>query len=89
MTATLTRPVPPTARDVAIKENFEAFEQLLPSILIAHSGKVALLRDRKVFDYFNTPSEAIRCGQKQFPDRMFSVQRVERSTVDLGWYSHV
>jgi hypothetical protein len=89
MTATLTRSTVSTPRDVAIKENFEAFEHLLPSILIAHTGKVALLRDRKVCDYFDTPSEAIRSGHKQFPDRMFSVQRVERSTVDLGWYSHV
>jgi hypothetical protein len=89
MTTVLTRPAQESPRDLAIKENFDAFERLLPSILIAHSGKVALLRDRKVYDYFDTPSEAIRCGHRQFPDRIFSVQRVERSTVDLGWYSHV
>ncbi len=89
MTATLASSAQPSPREVAIKENFEAFEHLLPSILIAHSGKVALLRNRKVCDYFDTPSEAIRNGHRQFPDRMFSVQRVERSTVDLGWYSHV
>jgi hypothetical protein len=88
MSAVLTPSPQASPREVAIKENFDAFEQLLPSILIAHSGKVALLRDRKVCDYFDTPSEAIRNGHKQFPDRMFSVQRVERNTVDLGWYSH-
>ena len=77
------------SRDKAIKENFDAFQQILPAILIAHAGKVALLRHCEVADYFDNSNDAVRAGHAQFSDKLFSVQRVERATADLGWYSHV
>jgi hypothetical protein len=76
-------------RKQAIDENFEAFQQILPQILIAHHGKVALLRDRKLQGVFDTSVEAIRVGKERYPDKMFSVSTVEKpQPVSLGWYSH-
>jgi hypothetical protein len=76
-------------RKQVIDENFKAFEQILPQILIAHGGKVALLRDRQIEDVFATSSEAIREGKLRFPDKMFSIQKVERQEpIHLGWFSY-
>lgn len=76
-------------RKQAIDENFEAFQQILPQILIAHHGKVALLRDRKLEGVFDTSVEAIRAGKQRYPDKMFSVSTVEQQEpVYLGWHSH-
>jgi hypothetical protein len=76
-------------RKQVIDENFEAFEQILPQILIAHGGKVALLRDRKLDGVFDTSAEAVRVGKERYPDKMFSISRVEpQEPVYLGWHSH-
>ncbi len=76
-------------RKQVIDENFEAFQQILPQILIAHHGKVALLRDRRVDDVFGTATEAIREGKQRYPDKMFSIQTVEHEKpAYLGWFSH-
>ena len=76
-------------RKQIINENFEAFEQILPQILIAHGGKVALLRDRQVDGVFATSTEAIRAGKLRYPDMMFSVAKVElQEPIYLGWHSH-
>lgn len=76
-------------RKQVIDENFEAFQQILPQILIAHHGKVALLRDRKLDGVFATATEAIQTGKKRYPDKMFSISTVEvQEPVYLGWHSH-
>jgi hypothetical protein len=76
-------------RKQVIDENFEAFQQILPQILIAHHGKVALLRDRKLDGVFETAVQAIQTGKQRYPDKMFSVSTVEKpQPVSLGWYSH-
>lgn len=76
-------------REQVIDENSEAFQQVLPQILIAHGGKVALLRDKKVDGIFETALEAIQEGKRRYPDKMFSVSTVEKpQPVSLGWYSH-
>ena len=76
------------ARERVISENFEAFESILPSILIKHSGKIALLHDRKITGFYDSSKDAILQGRALFPKHDFSVQKVEPQTVDLGWYSH-
>lgn len=76
-------------RTQIIDENFEAFQKVLPRVLIAHHGKVALLHDREVQGYFSSSSEAIHEGKRRYPDMMFSISTVEeQQPVSLGWYSH-
>ena len=76
-------------REQIIDENFEAFQLVLPQILIAHHGKAALMRNRQLEEIFPTAVEAIREGKRRYPDRLFSVQTVEKpQTAELGWFSH-
>lgn len=78
------------SREQVIDENFEAFQSVLPQILIAHAGKVALMHDRKIEGIYSTAVEAIREGKHRYPDRMFSVQSIEKpQPVELGWFSHI
>lgn len=77
------------SREQIIRENYAAFAAVLPSILIKHAGKVALLHNREIVGYFDDPSEAIVNGRQQFPARDFSLQTVETQAVDLGWHSRV
>ncbi len=76
------------ARKQIIRENFIAFEAMLPSILIKHGGKSALLHNRQITAYFDSPKAAILQGKHLYPAQDFSVQKVESQVVDLGWYSH-
>lgn len=78
------------SREQVIDENYEAFQTELPRILIAHAGKVALMHDRKIEGIYTTAVEAIREGKNRYPDRMFSVQSIEKpQPVELGWFSHI
>ena len=77
-------------REQIIDENFEAFQLVLPQILIAHHGKAALMRNRQVEEIFPTAVEAILEGKRRYPDRLFSVQTVEKPQIaELGWFSHI
>ena len=72
-----------------IEKNYQAFQSLLPTLLTQHPGKFALMRDRKVVEFFDTPRDAYVTGQRLFSnDHLFSVQEVTESAVDLGYYSH-
>ena len=78
--------------DVQQKEvdaNFEAFEKMLPAIMQTHAGKHALMKDCKVVEFFDTDLDAIRAGNKLFEDGVFSVQKVSREAVDLGFLSQI
>ena len=63
----------PATREQIIDENYAAFAVALPSILIKHAGKVALLHNREIVGYFDDPSEAIVTGRQKFPARDFSL----------------
>jgi hypothetical protein len=76
------------ARKFAVlRENYDAFKEALPRLLIGHEGKYALMRDRQVVDYFDTPGEALRSGRARYGDELFSVQEVTNRAADFGWYS--
>lgn len=75
-------------KEQAITENYDAFEAMLLLLLEDHEGQYALLRDRDVVAFYATASEAHLTGKRQFPDDRFSVQRVERKAIDLGFYSY-
>ncbi len=76
-------------REREIQANYEAFKKILPTILMSHAGKVALLKGGAVVQYFDAPKDAITTGRKKFGGETFSVQKVVPETnVELGWYSH-
>jgi len=72
-----------------IENNYKAFQSQLPSLLGSQRGKFALMRDRKIIEFFDTARDAYVTGQKLFAsDRLFSVQEVIETPVDLGFFSH-
>ena len=71
-----------------VDRNFAAFNKLLPELLKSHPGKLALMHDGNVVDFFDTLSDAVRFGVVKFGDHNFSVQEVTRQTVNLGFHSY-
>jgi hypothetical protein len=71
-----------------VRRNYEAFMQKLPELLPIYRGKFALMRDAEVVEFFDTPGDAYRAGQKLYQDQRFSIQQVIDSAVDLGFFSH-
>lgn len=72
-----------------IENNYKAFCEQLPSILVSRRGKFALMRDGKIIEFFDTARDAFVAGQKLFSeDKLFSVQEVIEVPVDLGFFSH-
>lgn len=79
---------PQSSKENVILENYEAFEAMLPLLLQTHKDEFALLRNREVTGFYQSASAAQLEGLKLFPDRMFSVQKVEEKAIDLGFYSY-
>ncbi len=71
-----------------IQKNYEAFEQQLSTLLIAHRGKFALMRDGEIVEFYDTARDAFVTGQKLFKDGLFSIQEVVETPVNLGFFSH-
>jgi len=72
-----------------VLRNYEVFREKLPSLVAAHHGKFALMRDGEIVDFFDTARDAYVAGQKLFEkDHLFSVQEVVEAPVDLGFFSH-
>ena len=72
-----------------VEINYKAFQEKLPTILTAHRGKFALMRDGKIIEFFDTARDAYVAGQKIFQqDQLFYVQEVSETPVDLGFFSH-
>ena len=60
-------------RGQEIEKNLEFFLQELPNIPAEYSYKVALLHHQKIEGYFDTITDAVRAGNKIYPDMMFSI----------------
>ena len=75
-------------KDDEVRQNFDAFQNLLPDLVATHPGKFALLRHSKVVEFFDTPRDALIHGQSTYDDNLFSIQEVTERAVDLGWFSH-
>ena len=71
-----------------VDQNYDAFCKQLPSFIIKHENKWALMRQREVVEFLDTFSDAIILGERIYPDKQFSVQQVTRGVIDLGWFSH-
>ena len=69
--------------------NYEWFRKRLPGFLTAHRGEHALLHERDVADFYQSSLDAIKAGIKRFGEGNFSVEPVDDTIEDLGFYSHV
>ena len=71
-----------------IDKNYEAFKQKLPSIIAAHAGKFALMRNQEIVDFFDTDRDAVVAGNALYNDGEFTVQEVTQTPVNLGYFSY-
>jgi hypothetical protein len=61
---------------------------LLPSILATYPSKFALLKDGKILGYYSTAHDAAVAGEAFIPDGLFSIQQVQDSAINLGFFTH-
>jgi len=76
-------------QEAEVDGNYDAFTRLLGTILNDHRDQLALMRDRRIVGYFDTPREALKAASEMFPDGIFSIQEVTAEPIDLGFWSHV
>lgn len=72
-----------------VDRNYEAFVARLPALAKTHRGKFALMRDGEIVEFFDTPRDAYIAGCSLYKaDRLFSIQEIVETPVDLGFFSH-
>jgi hypothetical protein len=71
-----------------VDKNYEAFCELLPSILPLHQNKYALMKDGIAVGFYSTLEDAYTTANQFYKDQPFSVQKVTDTPVDLGFFSH-
>jgi hypothetical protein len=72
-----------------VERNYAAFVKELPALLPTHRGKFALMRERKIVQYFDTARDAHVAGAELYKaDGLYSVQEVTDVPADLGYFSH-
>lgn len=71
-----------------VNDNFEAFRARLPDLITTNPGQFVLLREKEIVDFFDSMADAVKFGSENFQDGLFSVQRIDMTIFDLGYYSH-
>jgi hypothetical protein len=73
---------------VEVDRNYDFFQRNIARYVPEHRGEFALIRGRKVIEFFDDPGEAASEGSRRFPDQIFSIQEVTDAPIDLGLYSY-
>ena len=76
------------AKAAEIDRNLSCFLEALPSLLPDHADEYALIRGGNVLDFYGSALDAQIAGNRRFEDRLFSIQRVEHVTEELGYYTY-
>ncbi len=71
-----------------VEVNYAAFEKMLPDLVTTHRGKFALMRNGEIIEFYDTIRDAYLTGQKLYEDKLFSVQEIVETPVDLGFFSY-
>ena len=59
-----------------VKENFKAFQKVLPELLKEYRGWYAIMRDKKVVAVCKNMDAGGPYARKRFPDNIYSVQPI-------------
>ena len=70
-----------------IENNYKAFTANLNEYVNVYANRYALMRDGKIIEFFNSYEDAWKTGNILYKDSLFSVQKVTKTPVDLGFYS--
>ena len=71
-----------------IDANFQEFQKISPEALHGEANRWALMRHGKCVGFYDTLRDADTAGKTLYEDGLFSVQQVQATVVDLGWFSH-
>ncbi len=71
-----------------IDENLKFFRDRLPSLIVDHSGKYALIRHREIMGIYDTVVDAQLSGAKFYDDGIFSVQKISDEPINLGIFTN-
>ena len=71
-----------------VHDNYEAFKQLLPELMLRIPGKFVVLHQRKIERSFDTFADAVQFGSRTFGRGHFSVQEVTDRVISLGAWSY-
>lgn len=69
--------------------NYRWFKDHLDDLMTAHRGRHALLHDQDAKGFFASSLEAIKVGLVKYGEGNFSVESVDDTIEDLGFFSHV
>lgn len=71
-----------------VDRNYEVFVRMLPGLIPSYSGKYALMKGGEVLGYYSSAIDARTAAERFISDKLYSIQRVTDSPVDLGYFSH-
>ena len=72
-----------------VDRNFIEFNKNIDTYMARHQNKYALMRNGHVESFSLTWQDAYNTGNLLFEDKVFSIQRVSKTPVDLGFFSRV
>jgi hypothetical protein len=76
------------AIDAQIDLNYDYFRRHLSEFIATQAGRIALLRNGALVEFFDDVGCADREGASRFDDGLYSLQPVIDEPVDLGYFSH-
>lgn len=76
------------AKLAEIDANLEQFLRVLPSLMAEHEGEYALLRHRRIIEFYDSAIDAQIAGNQKFEDSLFSIQKVKEVAEELGHFAH-
>ncbi len=71
-----------------VDKNYEVFQKLDDDFYHNNSGMYALMKDRKVVEIFSSWQDARKTAKLLYKDEPFSIQKIEKRGIDLGFYPH-
>ncbi len=77
------------AAEREVSENYKYFQDMLPEWRKTHVSGHVLIHHQKCVDFFESSSDAIQVGIKDYGLGKFSVQSIQNIPVDLGHQSNV
>lgn len=77
-----------SAIDSQIDVNYDLFRRNLSEFIRSQAGRIALLRNGALVDFFDDVAVAGCEGAARFEDGLYSLQPVIDEPVDLGFFSH-
>ena len=71
-----------------VDRNYEAFLKLDDDFYHQNLGMYALMKNAKVVEIFTSWQDARKTAKLLYKEDPFSIQKIEKEDVDLGFYSH-